>query len=67
MKKKIIGSPSYPPSSPAQATLEKLLFSQPLPTGDYHYSGKPLTLTSELTFNLIRDNIAHVHANVAFG
>lgn len=42
--------PSCPPSSPVQATLEKLLFSQPSLTGDYHYSGKPLTLTS--TFNL---------------
>lgn len=36
-------SPSCPFSSLVQATLEKLLFSLPLPTGDYHYSGKPLT------------------------
>lgn len=49
----VVGSPSCPLSSPAQATLEKLLFSQPLSTGDYHYSGKPLTLT----FNLIKDDI----------
>ena len=32
--------PSCPPSLPhVQATLEMLLFSQSLPTGDYHYSG----------------------------
>lgn len=38
-----LSSPPSPSLSPVQATLEMLLFSQPSPTGDYHYSGKPLT------------------------
>lgn len=43
-----------PPSlSPAQATLDMLLFSQPSPTGDYHYSGNlsPLALHLTLGFS----------------
>lgn len=32
-----------PRCCPVQATLEMLLFSQPSPAGDYHYSGKPPT------------------------
>lgn len=49
-----VGSPFCSSSSPVQAALEKLLFSQPLLTGDYHYSGKPLTwpLTWPLTPDL---------------
>ena len=47
-----LSSPPSPSLSPVQATLEMLLFSQPSPTGDYHYSGKPLTFDLTLTIAL---------------